>query len=184
MANETEAVVRARLRALRVERGLSQEAVARRANMATSTLSRLEAGERRLALEHLTPLADALGVTVGELLAPAVVADPRVHGRPRTVEGITFTPVSASGPARVVKMHIPAERTVPDQRTHEGHEWFYVLDGTVRLLLGDDELHLRPGEAAEFDTWTPHWLGAVDGPAEVLAIFGPTGERVHLRARG
>jgi quercetin dioxygenase-like cupin family protein len=56
-----------------------------------------------------------------------------------------------------------------------------VLSGQVRLLLGDDERVLSPGEAAEFSTWTPHWLGAVGGPAEVLALMGPQGERVHLR---
>ncbi len=185
MANSTHDVVRARLKAIRVERGLTQEEVAERAGMATSTLSRLESGARRLALDHLTPLAAALDVEVGELLAPAVSRDPRVHERPRTVEGIRVHPLSRAAPAgmRVVRMEIPAERTVPDPRSHEGHEWLYVLSGRVRLVLGDDELVLEPGEAAEFSTWTPHWMGAVDGPAEVLGIFGAQGERVHLRAR-
>lgn len=173
-----DALVRARLRALRTERGLSQEDVAERAGMAPSTLSRLESGARRLALDHLAPLAGALGVEVGELLAPAT--DPRVRERPHTVEGMRIHRLSRGTPS-VVRIEIPAERTVSDLRSHEGHEWLYVLAGRVRLVLGDDELILRPGEAAEFSTWTPHWLGAVDGPAEVLAIFGPQGERVHLR---
>jgi transcriptional regulator with XRE-family HTH domain len=185
MANTVHDVVRTRLKAIRVERGLSQEEVARRAGMATSTLSRLESGARRLALDHLAPLAEALDVEVGELLSPAVARDPRVREHPRTVEGIRYHPLSRSAPAglRVMRMEIPPERTVPDPRSHEGHEWFYVLSGRVRLVLGDDELVLEPGEAVEFSTWTPHWAGAVDGPAEVLAIFGPQGERVHLRAR-
>jgi transcriptional regulator with XRE-family HTH domain len=184
MAN-ADATVRARLKAIRADRGLTQEEVADRAGMATSTLSRLESGARRLALDHLTPLAEALDLGVGELLAPAVSRDPRVREPVRTVEGIRFHPLSRSAPAglRVMRMEIPAERTVPDLRSHEGHEWLYVLAGRVRLVLGDDDLVLEPGEAAEFSTWTPHWTGAVDGPAEALAIFGPQGERVHLRAR-
>jgi transcriptional regulator with XRE-family HTH domain len=181
----TDALVRDRLRALRVERGLSQEEVAERAGMAPSTLSRLESGARRLALDHLAPLAGALGVEVGDLLAPATGSDPRVRERARTVEGITYRPLSRAGPSglRVVRMDLPEQRTVPDPRSHEGHEWLYVLAGRVRLVLGDDDLVLAPGEAAEFSTWTPHWIGAVDGPAQVLAIFGPQGERVHMRAR-
>jgi transcriptional regulator with XRE-family HTH domain len=181
----TDALVRARLRALRAERGMSQEEVAARAGMAASTLSRLESGARRLALDHLAPLAGALGVEVGDLLAPGTVGDPRVHERPRTVEGMTLHPLSRATPGGLVvmRMEIPAERTVPDPRSHEGHEWLYVLSGRVRLVLGDDDLVLVPGEAAEFSTWTPHWTGAVDGPAEALGIFGPQGERVHLRAR-
>jgi transcriptional regulator with XRE-family HTH domain len=181
---KTDELVRARLRALRVERGLSQEEVAERAGMAASTLSRLESGARRLALDHLAPLAGALGVEVGDLLAPAT-ADPRVRERARTVDGVKMHRLSRAAPGGlvVVRMEFPAERTVPDPRTHEGHEWLYVLSGRVRLVLGDDDLVLEAGEAAEFSTWTPHWAGAVDGPAEALAIFGPQGERVHLRAR-
>lgn len=183
MASTTDELVRTRLRALRVERGLSQEEVATRAGMATSTLSRLESGARRLALDHLTPLAGALGVEVGDLLAPAVAPDPRVREKPRTVEGIVMQRLSRHTPGGlvVVRMDIPAERTVPNPKTHEGHEWLYAVSGRVRLVLGDDELELRPGEAAEFSTWTPHWVGAIDGPAQALAIFGPHGERVHLR---
>ena len=181
----TDSLVRARLRALRVERGLSQEEVAARAGMAASTLSRLESGARRLALDHLAPLAGALRVEVGDLLAPAAGRDPRIHERPRTVEGMTFHPLSRATPGGlvVVRMEIPAQRTIPDPRSHDGHEWLYVLSGRVRLVLGDDDIVLVPGEAAEFSTWTPHWTGAVDGPAQVLAIFGPQGERIHLRAR-
>lgn len=182
----TDELVRARLRALRVERGLSQEEVAERADMAASTVSRLESGARRLALDHLAPLAAALGVEVGDLLAPAVRADPRVHEHPHTVEGMKIQRLSRGTPGGlvVVRIEIPARRTVPEPRSHEGHEWLYVLAGRVRLVLGDDDLVLHPGEAAEFSTWTPHWTGALDGPAEVLAIFGPQGEQIHLRARG
>ena len=63
---------------------------------------------------------------------------------------------------------------------HEGHDWLYVLSGRLRLLLGEDDLTIEPGEAVEFSTWTPHWFGAVDGPVELIGIFGPQGERLHL----
>ena len=48
-------------------------------------------------------------------------------------------------------------------------------------MLGDDDFVLVPGDAAEFSCRIPQWLGAVDGPAEALAIFGPQGERIHTR---
>ena len=71
-----------------------------------------------------------------------------------------------------------------EMRVHEGYEWLYVLDGRLRLILGDQDLVLRPGEAAEFGTEVPHWFGnADDEPAELLVIFGRQGERAHLRAR-
>ena len=54
----------------------------------------------------------------------------------------------------------------------------------MRLVLGDQDLVLGVGEAAEFDTQVPHWFGSTgDGPAEVLSIFGRPGERMHVRRR-
>jgi hypothetical protein len=43
---------------------------------------------------------------------------------------------------------------------------------------------MGPGEAAEFDTRTPHWFGSPGAePAGLLVLFGPQGERIHVRAR-
>ncbi len=171
--------IRTRLRALREERGLSLDAVARAAGMAASTLSRLETGKRRLAVDHLAPLARALGTSVDALLAPEPHADPRVRRRARTVHGMRVLPLSreeGSGP-RAFHLTIPKRRD-PEPRVHEGHEWLYVLSGRLRLVIGDDDLVLEPGEAAEFSTWTPHWMS---GPAEVLVLMGAQGERAHLR---
>jgi quercetin dioxygenase-like cupin family protein len=56
----------------------------------------------------------------------------------------------------------------------------YVLAGRMRLLLGDQDLVIEGGEAVEFSTRTPHWFGAVDGPVEVIALFGAHGEKTHL----
>jgi quercetin dioxygenase-like cupin family protein len=81
---------------------------------------------------------------------------------------------------------IPGTRRTqqPDPQTHEGYEWIYVLDGRLRLVLGEHDLEMLPGEAAEFDTRVPHWFGAVGAePVEILSLFGKQGERAHLRAR-
>ncbi|GAA1289875.1 hypothetical protein GCM10009609_66860 [Pseudonocardia aurantiaca] len=82
------------------------------------------------------------------------------------------------------KMVIPprAKDSDPEPQTHEGYEWLYVLDGRLRLLLGDREFVMKPGEAAEFDTHVPHWMGSAGpGPVELLILFGTQGERAHLR---
>jgi transcriptional regulator with XRE-family HTH domain len=181
MASEEERI-RRRLRALRDQRGLTLDAVAAAAGMSPSTLSRLETGKRRLAVDHLAPLARALGTTVDALLTPEPRVDPRVRRRPRTVDGMRVVPLTRSGSSgpRAYHLTLP-ERGAPDPRAHEGHEWLYVLSGRLRLVLGDDDLVLESGEAAEFSTWTPHWMSGLGGPAEVLVLMGHHGERAHLR---
>jgi transcriptional regulator with XRE-family HTH domain len=175
---------RRRLRDLREQAGLSLQEVGRRADMAASTVSRLESGARRLTLDHLPPLARALGVSVDALLAPHEHADPRVRSRAFTRRGITFLPLTRAGAANgmhAYKIYYPTNEHAPTPTVHDGHDWIYVLSGKLRLVLGEEDFVLEPGEAAEFSCRTPHWLGAVDGPAEALAIFGPQGERIHAR---
>jgi quercetin dioxygenase-like cupin family protein len=81
-------------------------------------------------------------------------------------------------------MIIDADRSRPELRTHEGYEWIYVLSGRLRLVLADHDIDLAAGEAAEFDTRLPHWFGSTgDAPVEILSLFGPQGERLHVRAK-
>ena len=178
--------VRRRLRELRIERGLTLSQVASQASLDVSTLSRLEAGKRRLALDHIPALAAALGVSADELLGVRPPEDPRVRGRPRRHQGLTMWPLTNRGSAglQAYKIVISAARRTPpaEFRVHEGHDWLYVLSGRLRLLLGTEDHTIEPGEAVEFSTWTPHWFGVVDEPVELIGIFGPQGERVHLRA--
>jgi transcriptional regulator with XRE-family HTH domain len=182
-----DARVRRRLRELRSEQGLTLQQVAERANIDVSTLSRLEAGKRRLALDHLQSLSAALGVGADALLGCPPTPDPRVRERHRTLDGMTVRPLSrrgAAGGPRAYRIEIsPRRRTPPDELpVHEGFDWIHVLRGPLRLLLGDEDFTIEAGETVEFSTWTPHWFGAVDGPVELIMIVGPQGERLHLHA--
>jgi transcriptional regulator with XRE-family HTH domain len=177
--------VRRRLREVRLQRGMTLEDVANRSSIDISTLSRLESGKRRLALDHLPRLASALSVSTDELLRGPEVDDPRVRGNSHTRNQITFWPLTGRGPAgglHAYKIRISARRRTPPKElpVHEGHDWMYVLSGRMRLVLGDRDFTIEPGEAVEFSTWTPHWFGAVDGPVEAITLFGLQGERVHL----
>jgi transcriptional regulator with XRE-family HTH domain len=177
--------VRRRLRELRTERGLTLQQVAERASIDLSTLSRLESGKRRLALDHIPALAAALGVSADQLLGSTPIQDPRVRGRPLKRDDMTMWPLTDHGPAGGVhayKIDVSAKRRTPPDvlSVHDGHDWLYVLDGRLRLVLGSEDFTIAPGEAVEFSTWTPHWFGAVDGPVELIGIFGPHGQKLHV----
>jgi transcriptional regulator with XRE-family HTH domain len=174
-----------RLAALRKDRGTTLGALARRTGISTSTLSRLEAGKRRATLELLLPIAQAHGVTLDELIGTRPADDPRVRAEPLRFEGVVAWPLTRSpGQPSAYKMIFPPDRTEPQPKSHEGYEWLYVLSGRLRLVLGDQDFTMASGEAAEFDTRLPHWIGSAgDGPVEALVLFGRQGERVHLRAR-
>jgi len=176
-----------RLRALRQERGTTLADLSAATGISVSTLSRLESGQRRANLELLLPLARAYQVPLDELVGAPATGDPRIHPRPITRRGMTVVPLTRRAGGLQAYKHVippsPAHQT-PDPQTHEGYEWLYVLSGRLRLVLGEHDLVLTAGEAAEFDTRVPHWFGnAGPGAVEFLTLFGPQGERMHVRAR-
>jgi transcriptional regulator with XRE-family HTH domain len=173
MATMLEERTRARLRQLRFQRGLSLGSLAHASGLAASTVSRLETGARRLTLAHVERLARALDVPTDTLLATGGSSDPSPGRDGRTWEAIG--PERPDG-ARVFRIVIPDDGRPPVLHGHEGHVWLYVLDGRLRLVVDAHELMLGAGGAAEFRAWRPHWMGAVGGPADVLAVFTPGGE--------
>jgi transcriptional regulator with XRE-family HTH domain len=173
-----------RLKQIRSQRGVTLAGLSERTGISKSTLSRLETGQRRPSLELLLPLAHAYRVPLDELVGAPEVGDPRIRLKPRRVNGRTVLPLTRQpGGIQAWKIIIPATQSRPSPRTHDGYEWLYVLAGRMRLVLGDQDLVLGVGEAAEFDTKLPHWFGSTgEGSAEVLSLFGRPGERLHVRA--
>jgi len=174
-----------RLRRFREMHHLKLTEAAEQTGISKSTLSRLETGQRRPSLELLLPLAQLYRVPLDELVGAPEVGDPRVRLRPRTINGRTVLPLTRPGGLQAWKIVVPPTQATPSLRSHDGFEWLYVLSGKMRLIIGDQDLVLGVGEAAEFDTQVPHWFGSTgDGPAEVLSVFGRPGERAPIRAGG
>ncbi|MFG1884059.1 helix-turn-helix domain-containing protein [Micromonospora sp. NPDC049102] len=190
MANDDNAALAAvgpRLRALRHQRGTTLTQLADLTGISVSTLSRLESGSRRPTLELLLPLARAYQVALDELVDAPATGDPRVRPKPIVIHGVTHLPLTRRpGGLQAFKQIFPPDPTAGGRtpQVHEGYEWLYVLSGRLRLVLGDRDLILTHGEVAEFDTRIPHLImNPGPGTAEALSLFGPQGERLHVRAR-
>lgn len=176
-----------RLKQLRLRREITLADLSEITGISVSTLSRLEAGLRRPTLEQLLPLASAYGATLDELVDAPPTGDPRINLRPITcADGTTVLPLTRrAGGIQAYKFILPTGRDdqEPELRTHEGFDWAYVLNGRLRVVLGEHDMILNPGEAVEFDTRTPHWFGSTStGPVEYLSLVGKQGERAHIRA--
>ncbi|MFJ7242943.1 helix-turn-helix domain-containing protein [Streptomyces olivaceus] len=174
-----------RLRDLRKRRGLKLSDVADATGLSSSTLSRLESGHRRPTLDVLIPLAQVYRVALDEMVGAPPTGDPRIHPKPIRRNGWIYLPLTRdAAPVQAFKVVIPAKRAGRDVRlaTHGGYEWFYVLNGSVDLTLGGEVTTLTEGEAAEFDTRQPHSITNAAGvPAEILSLFSPQGEQIHIR---
>lgn len=176
-------IIRQRIRTLRQNHGWSLESLANKASLSVSTLSRIETGSRRIALDQLVPLAKALGTSLDELVATSE-AEIIIRPEPISMPGVTLWKLStddAVNGVNVSKMRIdPTQAPAPsDLRIHPGKEWFTVLLGEVQLRLGDRTYHVKAGQSAQFDTMTPHAMWAKDGVAEILGILDSAGQKAH-----
>ncbi len=165
------------LRDLRRRAGLTLEAAAARARLSPAHLSRLETGRRQPSLPLLLGLARTYGTTVSELLGETpAVADPIVRaGGPgaREADGWTYWQAGGSGRGmQALRVHVPHGRSQGELvRVHPGEEWLYVLQGRLRLHLGETEYLLEPGDSAHFDSLTAHRIGAASAAgAELLFV--------------
>ncbi|MBB5962746.1 helix-turn-helix domain-containing protein [Planomonospora venezuelensis] len=182
--SDLDSLVRKRIRALRAAQGWSLDDLAARCRLGPSTLSRIETGHRRIALDQLTAIARALGTSLDQLVENAaddVVSNP-THDPAR---GLTQWALRGEPGVTVARVRLtgPPPKGPAALKAHPGREWFTVLSGTVELLLGERRLRVEEGQAAEFPTMLPHAIGALGGPAEVLGIFDRDGRRTHLHER-
>lgn len=173
-------LVRNRIRALRVAQGWSLEELASRANLSQSSLSRIETGHRRLALDQLVILARALDTSLDQLVESGtddVVSNPMIDGS----RGVRGWSIKAQPGTTVMRRRItdPPPDNPARLRAHPGHEWFVVLSGTAVLLLAQDRIRVETNQSAEFPTMLPHAIGAQGGPCEILGIFDREARRGH-----
>lgn len=179
---QLDGLVRKRIRALRLAQGWSLEELAARAHLSQSSLSRIENGRRRLALDQLVTLARALDTTLDQLVENAaddVVISPTID----SAHGLLRWPVKGDPGMSVMRQRLtdPPPDNPARMRAHPGHEWLVVLSGTAVLMLGNRRFRVETNQAAEFPTMMPHAIGAEGGPCEILGIFDRDARRGHQR---
>jgi transcriptional regulator with XRE-family HTH domain len=164
------------LRELRRRAALTLEAAARAAGLSPAHLSRLETGRRQPSLPMLLALARTYGTTVSELLGETP-ADRDAVVRSADMEateagGWIYRQAGAPGRGmQALRVHVPFGAQGDIVRVHPGEEWLYVLEGRLRLRLGDAAYALAPGDSAHFDSLTPHRIAAADRDgAELLFV--------------
>lgn len=176
---DVDGLVRQRIRALRLAQGLSLGELAGRAHVSSSTLSRIENGQRRLALDQLVTLARALDTSLDALVETQeeeVVSHPITdHG----VEALRWR-IRHSPDLVLLRQRVTGPPPEPSRmRAHPGHEWLVALSGTLTLLLGERRYRVQTNQSAEFDTMLPHAFGAEGGPVDVLLIVDPEARKGH-----
>ncbi len=205
-AGDVPAALGPRLRAIRLARGIGLRELARRLELSPSSISQIETGKMQPSVRTLYAFAEELGVTVDEVLfasgplvppLPAVGPQPseappspgpglavqRADERPSITlnSGVTWERLMLWADEDVEFIEATYEpggaSSAPEGFVrHNGHEFGYVLEGTLRVVVGFDEFILGPGDVITFPSSTPHRLSN-EGTETVRAVWVVRGRR-------
>ena len=174
-----------RIQALRKEKGLSIDALARMTGFTSDLLSKIEAREVMPQLGTVMKLSKALEAAIGGLIsgegekpyAVTRVGEQKTISRATTQGGQQQLYVYKGLAAEVKGRHMEpllVQLTQSDRKEtsqHDGEEFLYVLQGTVLLAIGSELHELFPGDSVYYNSATPHWLTAKSDRATILAVL-------------
>ncbi len=86
-------------------------------------------------------------------------------------------PQETNGNVYVIQ-HTDEEKGGPPRHVHHAQdEWFYVLQGTYRMVIGEEGFDLGPGDAVLAPRTVPHvWAHVSEGTGSLIIAFQPAGE--------
>lgn len=176
-------IIAMRLRDLRDICGLTIEEVAERSGVDADIYREYEEGVRDFSFSHLFNIAETLGVDISDLLTGE---SPRLRGYEltRKGKGLEFHRREAYHYEHLAynfrdKKSEPFIVTVAcdgdnlygkETHAHEGQEFDYVLEGTLKIDLGGNEVFLFPGDSIYYDSSIPHAMYGVEKDCRFIAV--------------
>lgn len=173
------ATIAAALRRERERAGISLAELARRAGLAKSTLSQLEAGTGNPSIETLWSLGVALGVPFSRLVEPPATRvrvirageGPRVRADESDVVGTLIAAGSANTRRDIYLLEIsPGKPRAAAAHIPGSIEHLVVCAGRMRTGPADDVVELGPGDYITFPGDVPHYYEALEEAWAVLVM--------------
>jgi mannose-6-phosphate isomerase-like protein (cupin superfamily) len=181
--NETIRQIADRIRGLREIAGLSAETCAKDLAIPAETYRKYESGSMDIPVSFLYQIAHKFQVELSSILTGEA---PRLRiysvtrgGRGVKVErhedygyqSLAFNFIDKKMQPFLVTVD-PMPESAVHQHSHPGQEFEYLLEGTLKVVVGGHEVVLAPGDSIYFDSRHPHAVVAVgDTPAKFVAVI-------------
>lgn len=167
------------IRSLRKQRKMTLEQVANKTGLSISFLSQVELSKSSVTLTSLRKIADALNVNISYFFEEDVDHEniKRKSSRKEQVftdASFSFTDLTGDMDhphfePLIATLHPGDNNRMP--YSHKGQEFIYILDGTLTVILNDDEFLLYPGDSLHIDSQTPHvWFNDTQEPVRLLVV--------------
>jgi len=171
-----------RLRGMRESLEISAEKAAHACDMAVSEYLKYESGETDIPVSVLHRMARHFGFDISALLTGE---QPHVHTYSLTRKGkgvmvqrrrsYNYESLAANFVNKKAEPYYvivePKEDPEITYNAHPGQEFHFMLEGQMKVCIGDNEIVLNPGDSVYFDSGLPHGMQALNGRvARFLAV--------------
>ena len=190
------AEVGAKLRQVRLAKGMTLRAVGEKIGLSPAFLSRLERGQVSSSIAHLIRISELYGIHVSTLFAGPEPAADRTHvvfragdagaAPPIETTGYRYEPLIRDWAGQMIDAFLltfPVRNRTDVMTAHEGEEMLYLLRGRIVFRLGREEIPLAAGDAIYFKSDIPH-MGKNTGDADAQALIVTTPGRGPGRELG
>ncbi len=170
------------------DKNISKEELAERSGLSVIQIDLIEKSEKIPSLAPLIKIARALGVRLGTFLDDNDQLGPVIHRNEEIQKPATFSSqlsnanshldfysLAASKAGRHMEPFLidikPSRENEPILSSHEGEEFIYVLNGSVKITYGKDVHILHKGDSIYYDSIVNHLVSALDNePAQIVAV--------------
>lgn len=151
------------LRRRRKELGLTLEAVAKQAGVTTGFVSQVERNITSPSLASLTALTEALDARISDFFVPPPKPGETSRAEMREIYaspggGFDFERLSTTFPGSTLNgllVHHPPGFVI-EEMLHAGEEFYFVLKGTLTIVVDGARTRLNVGDSIHFDSQRPH----------------------------
>ena len=183
----TRKLVGEKIKGLREDKKLTIEQVAENSGLDISIVREIEENKNIPSLAPLIKIARALGVRLGTFLddsdnlgpavcraGEAVKAMSTSNATARTNSHLDFAALASQKAGRHMEpfiINITNKGADGLQKSsHEGEEFIYVMEGSVKVLYGKTEYILEAGDSIYYDSIVEHLVCAAENHARILAV--------------
>jgi len=175
-----------RIQRVREMRGLTTMDLSSRTGIDIDTLERVESSEIIPALGQLARLGKALDMKMGYFISPGIEKFMTVvrkherrpisrYGEAKSMRyGYSYESLASEKADRLMEPFIVTlvPTDVEEFSTHAGQEFLYVLEGEMKVQVGDRSDVLKPGDAVYYDSNQPHFVRCVGTTiTKILAVL-------------
>jgi len=184
----TKNIVGEKISTLCADKSISKEELANRSGLSVDQIDLIENRDTIPSLSPLIKIARGLGVRLGTFLDDSEELGPVVHLHSETQKPATFSSQLSSANSHLDFFSLAARKTgrhmepflidikpsltnEPILSSHEGEEFIFVLQGSIKINYGK-ELHLlHKGDSIYYDSIVDHLVSALnDQPAQIVAV--------------